>query len=74
MRAVVESMGLMQLNSREAVAALCAEVVAAAPEDVERFRAGKTRVLGHLVGSVLRASGGRANPRLVKRALEELMA
>ena len=68
-----ERLGLQQLNSVDAVRALCAEAIEGAPDDVARYRAGKTRVLGHMVGKVLKASQGRANPRLVQEVLEGLM-
>ena len=39
------------------------------PAQVEQYRAGKTQVLGFLVGQVMKASGGKANPQQVNEAL-----
>jgi len=41
------------------------EVLAAHPAEVERLRAGEERLLGFLVGRVMQATGGKADPRRV---------
>ena len=49
--------------------------LAANPSQVQQYRDGKTKVLGFLVGQVMKASGGKANPRqvsaLIKGKLDE---
>ena len=71
---VVRADGLAQIDDAEALAERVAVVVAANPQAVESYRAGKTRILGFLVGQVMRETRGKANPRLVnelvKRALD----
>ena len=47
------------------------EVIAANPAQVEQFRAGKQQVLGFLVGQVMKASRGNANPQQVNEALRK---
>ena len=46
------------------------EVLAANPDKVDLYRAGKTGLLGFFVGQVLRTSQGKANPVVVQRLLE----
>jgi aspartyl-tRNA(Asn)/glutamyl-tRNA(Gln) amidotransferase subunit B len=73
--AIVREEGLGQIGDRDTLAALVAEVVAGNPKAVAQYRAGKTLTLGFLVGQVMKATRGQANPTLVsdlmKRALEE---
>jgi len=72
--AIVEKHGLGQISDASELDAIVAGVVAANPSQVEQFRGGKQQVLGFFVGQVMKASGGRANPKLVnellRRALE----
>ncbi len=70
-RALVEELGLRQVSDREQLAAVVEAVLAAHPEVVEQFRAGKAKVLGFLVGQVMRATAGKADPVLVNRLLQE---
>ena len=45
------------------------EVLAANPDKVDQYRAGKTGLLGFFVGQVVRSSQGKANPQVVQRLL-----
>jgi aspartyl-tRNA(Asn)/glutamyl-tRNA(Gln) amidotransferase subunit B len=73
--AIVEREGLGQLDDEAELQAAVAEVVAASPEQVARYRGGKAAALGWFVGQVMRRTGGRANPQrvnaLLKKALDE---
>ncbi|HKE99511.1 MAG TPA: Asp-tRNA(Asn)/Glu-tRNA(Gln) amidotransferase subunit GatB [Actinomycetes bacterium] len=68
-RTIVERKGLAQLSDAAELEAVVAEVVQANPELVAKYRGGKQGVLGALVGQVMRATGGRANPALVRDLL-----
>jgi aspartyl-tRNA(Asn)/glutamyl-tRNA(Gln) amidotransferase subunit B len=68
--ALVERRGLSQLNDREAIEKLVEEVIAAHPSQVEQYRAGKSAILEWLFGQVMRAAAGRANPSLIRTALQ----
>jgi aspartyl-tRNA(Asn)/glutamyl-tRNA(Gln) amidotransferase subunit B len=46
-------------------------VIAANPKQVEQYRAGKATVLGFLVGQVMKASRGQADPAAVNRMLKQ---
>jgi aspartyl-tRNA(Asn)/glutamyl-tRNA(Gln) amidotransferase subunit B len=73
-KSVVERLGLTQVSGEEALEQWVADVVAANPDEVARYRAGKTQLLGFFVGQVMKKSGGKANPKLtgeiVKKKLE----
>jgi aspartyl-tRNA(Asn)/glutamyl-tRNA(Gln) amidotransferase subunit B len=69
--AVIEKRGLVQISDAGAIDRIVAEVIAANPAQVEQFRAGKQQVLGFLVGQVMKASKGKANPQQVNEALRK---
>ena len=50
-----------------------AEVLQANPSQVEEFKGRKEKVLGFLVGQVMKASKGKANPGMVNKLLKEKM-
>ncbi|MCC6621539.1 MAG: glutamine--tRNA ligase/YqeY domain fusion protein [Deltaproteobacteria bacterium] len=63
--AIVSRLGLAQVSDEAAIAAAAAKVVADNAAQAERYRAGKTQLLGFFVGQVMKAMGGRANPEVV---------
>lgn len=69
--AVVEAKGLKQISDEGAVGAIVDEVIANNPQSVEDFKNGKERALGFLVGQVMKATRGQANPELVNKLLQE---
>jgi aspartyl-tRNA(Asn)/glutamyl-tRNA(Gln) amidotransferase subunit B len=68
---IIEKRGLVQISDASAIDKLVADVIAANPAQVEQFRAGKQQVLGFLVGQVMKASRGKANPQQVNDALRK---
>ncbi|MBK9359936.1 MAG: Asp-tRNA(Asn)/Glu-tRNA(Gln) amidotransferase subunit GatB [Rubrivivax sp.] len=60
--ALIESRGLAQMNDSGALEAIVDEVLAANARSVEEFRAGKDKAFNALVGQVMKASKGKANP------------
>jgi aspartyl-tRNA(Asn)/glutamyl-tRNA(Gln) amidotransferase subunit B len=62
---VVREKGLLQIRDSDVVEKAVDEVVARSPKEVERFRAGEEKLLGFFVGQVMKATKGKANPRLV---------
>ena len=70
---IVEKHGLGQISDTSELEAIVAEVVAGNPAQVEQYRAGKQQVLGFLVGQVMKATGGRANPQLVNELLRKAL-
>ena len=71
---LIESQGLKQVSDSDEIAAIVRQVIDANPAQVEQVRAGKTRVLGFLVGQAMKASGGKANPRRVSELLQEALS
>ena len=63
--------GLQQVSDEGTLHALVVEVVAKYPNELEKYRAGRKNVFGFLVGEVMKASGGKANPVTVKALLEK---
>ena len=72
--ALIESRGLRQIRDDGAIADAVAAVIAANPKNVDEFRAGKAKALNALVGQVMKATGGRANPQQVGDALRAALA
>jgi len=60
--AIIESQGLQRMSDSSALLAIVDEVLAANAKSVEEFRAGKDKAFNALVGQVMKASKGKANP------------
>ena len=69
--AIMEREGLKQISDSGALGKIVDEVIAANPKQVEQYKAGKTTVIGFLVGAVMKASRGQANPAAVNQLLAE---
>jgi aspartyl-tRNA(Asn)/glutamyl-tRNA(Gln) amidotransferase subunit B len=68
---VAEARDLIQISDTSVLQAVIDEVLAANPEALDRYRAGESKVLGFLVGQVMRASGGKAEPKQVNDLLRQ---
>jgi aspartyl-tRNA(Asn)/glutamyl-tRNA(Gln) amidotransferase subunit B len=68
---IVEARGLRQVSGRSELEGVVAEVLVAHPDVVEKIRAGDSKPLGFLVGQVMKATKGRANPTVVQELLQE---
>ena len=66
--------GLAQNSDAGALAAIVAEVLAANADAAAQYRAGKPQAFGFLVGQVMKASGGKANPKLANQVLRDALA
>jgi aspartyl-tRNA(Asn)/glutamyl-tRNA(Gln) amidotransferase subunit B len=72
--AVIEERGLKQMNDAAALEAIVDAVLAAHPKSVEEFRAGKDKAFNALVGQVMKASRGQANPAQASELLRRRLA
>jgi glutaminyl-tRNA synthetase len=72
--AIVERRSLRQVSDASAIEPIIDQVIAANPDQVGRYKAGKTGLLGFLVGQVMKASGGAANPERVQELLRQKLA
>lgn len=66
---IVEEQGLVQISDESALEDVCARVVAANPQAIEDFKAGKDRAVKHLMGQVMKETKGKANPQKVNEIL-----
>jgi len=69
--AIMEREGLKSISDEGALGKIIDEVIAANSKQVEQYRSGKAAVLGFLVGQVMKASRGQADPAAVNRMLKE---
>ncbi|HEX4326163.1 MAG TPA: Asp-tRNA(Asn)/Glu-tRNA(Gln) amidotransferase subunit GatB [Burkholderiales bacterium] len=68
--AIIEAKGLKQISDTGAIEKIVDEVLAANPKSVEEFRAGREKAFNALVGQVMKASKGKANPAQVNEILK----
>ena len=66
---IIEKKNLRQMNDSGALEAIIDEVLAANPKNVEEFKAGNAKALNGLVGPIMKASKGKANPAQVNALL-----
>ena len=69
--AVVKKKGLVQITDEQALAATVREVIAANERSAADFKAGRQQAIGFLVGQVMKATGGKANPQAANKLLRE---
>ncbi len=70
---IVKEQGLVQITDTGAIEAIVKEVIANNPKSVEDFNNGKGKAIGFLVGQVMKASKGRANPGVVNELLQKYL-
>ena len=71
---IVEQKGLKQISDSGEIEAIVARIVAENPGQVEQFRSGNEKVIGWFVGQVMKATQGKANPKLVNEVLRKALA
>ncbi len=71
---IIEQQGLKQITDSGAIESLVDEVLAANPGNVAEFRAGKEKAFNALVGQVMKAAKGKANPQQVNDLLRQKLA
>ena len=69
--ALIEQLGLKQMNDDGELSAVVTGVLEANPDQVAELRSGKDKVLGFLVGQVMKATGGKANPKQVNELIRK---
>jgi aspartyl-tRNA(Asn)/glutamyl-tRNA(Gln) amidotransferase subunit B len=70
---VVARLGLEQISDPSAVREAAERVLAETPDELASYRGGKTQLFGFFVGRVLKATGGKADPAVVRSVLEEIL-
>ncbi|MBN36825.1 MAG: Asp-tRNA(Asn)/Glu-tRNA(Gln) amidotransferase GatCAB subunit B [Rhodospirillaceae bacterium] len=69
--AIVEEKGLKQVTDTGAIEAVIDEVMARETEKVAEYRGGKDKLFGFFIGQVMKASGGKVNPKAVNEILRK---
>lgn len=72
-RQIVKEKGLVQISDTEELWRIVEQVIAENPGPVAEYRSGKEAVLRFLVGQVMKATRGKANPHLVNKLLKEML-
>jgi aspartyl-tRNA(Asn)/glutamyl-tRNA(Gln) amidotransferase subunit B len=67
---IIDREGLRQISDTGALEKIVDEVITQSPKQVEQYKAGKTGVIGYLVGQVMKLSKGQANPAAVNELLK----
>ncbi|BBO90948.1 Asp-tRNA(Asn)/Glu-tRNA(Gln) amidotransferase subunit GatB [Desulfosarcina ovata] len=68
-KAIVEEKGLVQVSDTSTIDPIIDSIVAANPDEVERYRGGQKKLIGFFVGQVMKATKGKANPKVVNEIL-----
>ncbi len=68
---IVEAKGLVQISDPAQILPIIDEVIAKNPENLEKYKAGNNKLMGFFVGQVLKATGGKANPKVVNELVKE---
>ncbi len=71
-RAIAAEKGLLQSNDEGEIKAVFDKIVADNPKQTADFIAGNDKLRGYFVGQIMRASGGKANPKIINSLLDKL--
>jgi len=68
---IVEAKGLVQISDPKKILPIIDEIIAKNPDNIAKFKAGNSKLLGFFVGQVLKTTGGKANPKVVNELVAE---
>jgi aspartyl-tRNA(Asn)/glutamyl-tRNA(Gln) amidotransferase subunit B len=68
---IVEEKGLVQVSDTSAIDPIVDTIIAGHPDEVERYRGGQKKLMGFFVGQVMKATKGKANPKVVNKMLRK---
>ncbi len=69
--AIIEARGLKQISDSGAIESIIDEILAGSAAQIEQYRSGQQKVFGYLVGQVMKATKGKANPQQVNEILRK---
>jgi aspartyl-tRNA(Asn)/glutamyl-tRNA(Gln) amidotransferase subunit B len=72
--ALAAKLNLLQESDRATLEMLADQVIAEMPEELARYREGKTGLLGMFMGKLMKASGGKADPKMASEILKLKLA
>ena len=70
---IVKEKGISQLSDEQELRDIARGIIEGNPNEAEKYRAGRTGLLGFFVGKLMAETEGKANPRLASRILKELL-
>jgi len=70
---IVDEKGLKQITDTSEIEGVVADIIANNPTQVEQYKSGNERIAGWFVGQTMKATGGKANPKLVNEILAKLL-
>ena len=68
---IVKEKGLIQISDEDELESIIEKILDDNPKSIEDFKGGKDRAIGFLMGQIMKATKGKANPQLAKKMLEE---
>ncbi len=68
-KTIVEERGLVQVSDTSTIDPIIDEIIAAHPDEVQRYQGGQKKLMGFFVGQVMKATKGKANPKVVNEIL-----
>lgn len=68
-----EKLGLKQNSNQDELTSLCQEIISKNPQSVEDYKNGKDRAIGFIIGQVMKASKGKANPQMVSKIVLDII-
>ena len=71
---IIAEKGMVQITDEGELAKTIAAIIEANPNQVAQYRSGKDKLFGFFVGQVMKATGGKANPKLVNDLLQKVLA
>jgi glutaminyl-tRNA synthetase len=71
---IVELKGLIQISDESVINPIIDDIISKNPDNVEKYKAGNKKLLGFFVGQVLKASNGKANPKVVNKLVAKRLA
>jgi aspartyl-tRNA(Asn)/glutamyl-tRNA(Gln) amidotransferase subunit B len=71
---IIKEKGLVQITDESALAKTIAEIIEQNPAQVAQYRAGKEKLFGFFVGQAMKATQGKANPKLINDLLKKMLA
>jgi aspartyl-tRNA(Asn)/glutamyl-tRNA(Gln) amidotransferase subunit B len=73
-QATIGELGLAQVSDEGAIADACDKVLASEPDKLAEYRSGRDKLFGFFVGQVMKAMGGKANPKVINEILKQKLA
>ncbi len=70
---IVEEKGLKQVSDEGEIRKIIEEIIAKHPKEVEKYKSGNKKIMGFFVGQVMKATKGKANPKIVNKILNEIL-